>query len=73
MEEVQKVIDEIVRPALQRDGGDLELVSFENNVLTIQYQGACGCCPHAAMGTLRFIEQTLKENINPEITVKMAQ
>ena len=73
MEEIQKTIDEFVRPALQGDGGDLTLVSFENNVLTIRYQGACGSCPHASMGTLRFIEQTLKEKINPDITVKMAR
>lgn len=72
MDEINAIIDETIRPALQRDGGNLQVVSYENNVLSIKYQGACGCCPHAAMGTLKFIEQTLKEQFNPDITVKIA-
>ena len=71
MDEINVIINENIRPALQRDGGDLEVLSYENNVVTIKYQGACGGCPHAAMGTLKFIENTLKEKVNPEITVQM--
>ncbi len=67
-----KIVDEKIRPFLRGDGGDLELISYENNVLTIKYQGSCGCCPHAAMGTLRYIEQVLKEEYNTDIKVKMA-
>lgn len=72
MDEINAIIDETIRPALQGDGGDLQVVSYENNVLSIKYQGACGECPHAAMGTLQFIEQTLKEKVNPDIVVKIA-
>jgi Fe-S cluster biogenesis protein NfuA len=71
----QKLLDIIntsIRPLLNRDGGDLKPLSFKDNVLTISYQGACGCCPHAAMGTLKFIEKMLKEQYDPKITVKMA-
>jgi Fe-S cluster biogenesis protein NfuA len=71
MEQIEKVIKEEIRPALNSDGGDLQIVSLEGKVLKIKYQGACGCCPHAAMGTLRFIERTLREKCDPEITVVM--
>ena len=72
MEQINQVIDTDIRPFLQRDGGDLQVISYENNVLKIAYQGACGGCPHAAMGTLKYIENVLKEKINPDITVEMA-
>ncbi|HBG61850.1 MAG: hypothetical protein A2306_12095 [Omnitrophica WOR_2 bacterium RIFOXYB2_FULL_38_16] len=72
MDKIKAIIDETIRPALKRDGGDLQVVSYKDNVLSIKYQGACGGCPHAAMGTLRFIEQTLKEKVNPDIVVKIA-
>jgi len=70
MEKINQIIEKEVRPMLQRDGGDLEVIRFENNILEISYKGACGGCPHATMGTLKFIEQTLKEKYNPDITVK---
>lgn len=72
MEDLKKYINENIRPLLQRDGGDLEIVSYQDNVVTIRYQGACGGCPHATMGTLQFIERTLKDDFNPEISVQMA-
>jgi Fe-S cluster biogenesis protein NfuA len=72
MEEINKIIDSEIRPLLQRDGGDLEVISYENKVLKIAYQGACGGCPHATMGTLKFIEQTLKDKVDPEIVVQPA-
>jgi Fe-S cluster biogenesis protein NfuA len=69
-------IDEIlagtIRPALQRDGGDLQVLSLEGKTLTINYQGACGCCPHAAMGTLYAIQNILRDQYDPEIVVEMA-
>ncbi|MBF0521897.1 MAG: NifU family protein [Candidatus Omnitrophica bacterium] len=70
----QKLLDIVnknIRPLLQRDGGDLQVVSLENNVLKISYKGSCGCCPHAAMGTLKFIEKILQEQYDPKIVVKM--
>ena len=72
MDDINKIIDEQIRPLLQRDGGDLDVVSYKNNVLKISYQGARGGCPHAAMGTLKYIENTLKDQFNPDIVVEMA-
>jgi Fe-S cluster biogenesis protein NfuA len=72
LEKIKGIINHEIRPFLQRDGGDLTIVSLKDNVLTIDYQGACGCCPHAKMGTLMMIEETLKEKYNPAIKVQIA-
>jgi len=71
LERINSIIDHEIRPFLQRDGGDLAVVDLKENVLTINYQGACGCCPHAKMGTLMMIEGVLKERYDPSIMVKI--
>ena len=71
LKKINEILDKTVRPFMQRDGGDLKLIDLENNVLRTSYQGSCGSCPHAKMGTLMAIESALKENYNPDITVKI--
>jgi Fe-S cluster biogenesis protein NfuA len=62
---VAEVLDE-VRPALQRDGGDVELVDVVDGIVQVQLQGACRGCPMSQM-TLAFgIERMLKAKI-PEV------
>ncbi|MBF0593988.1 MAG: NifU family protein [Candidatus Omnitrophica bacterium] len=68
---IEQILDANIRPALQRDGGDLQVVSLDGKILTIDYQGACGCCPHAAMGTLYAIQNVLRDQYDPEIVVEM--
>ncbi|MGI9549073.1 MAG: NifU family protein, partial [Bdellovibrionales bacterium] len=48
----EEILDQTIRPGLQADGGDVEIVSVEGNRIHIMYQGACGGCPSALMGTL---------------------
>jgi len=64
-ESVQTVIDKI-RPMLQRDGGDVELVSVEENVVKVRLQGACKGCPMSQMTLKEGIERFVKQEI-PEI------
>ena len=58
-----------VRPALQADGGDVELVNFAEatGVVTVKLKGACGSFPMATMTLKNGIERYLKEAI-PQIT-----
>ncbi len=70
--QINSIMDKSIRPGLAGDGGGLEVLNFENNVLTVHYQGACGSCPSATGGTLQFIENTLKRDLDPAIRV-MAQ
>jgi Fe-S cluster biogenesis protein NfuA len=62
-EEVEATLEK-VRPALQADGGDVELVDVDDNgVVKVRLQGACSGCPHAAMTLHMGIERLLKESI----------
>ncbi len=67
---IDEILDRTVRPGLQADGGDLEVVSVEDNQVKIAYQGACGGCPSAMVGTLEAIENILQHEMNqPDLTV----
>ena len=60
--EVEEVLDSI-RPALQADGGDVELVDIDGGVVKVRLTGACGGCPMAMMTLKGGIEAALKERI----------
>lgn len=64
-EKVEEALNKI-RPALQRDGGDVELIDIEGDVVKIRLTGACGGCPMSQMTLKMGIEKILKKEI-PEI------
>jgi Fe-S cluster biogenesis protein NfuA len=64
-EKVQEVLNKI-RPNLQADGGDVELVDVVDGVVKVKLTGACGSCPMSTMTLKMGIERALKEQI-PEI------
>ena len=55
-----------IRPALQADGGDVELVAVEGGVVKLKLKGSCAGCPVAQMTLKQGIERVLKEQI-PEV------
>ncbi|RLC27451.1 MAG: NifU family protein [Deltaproteobacteria bacterium] len=61
-EKVRAILDQI-RPALQADGGDVELVDVDNGVVKVRLQGACAGCPMSQMTLKNGIERILKEKI----------
>ena len=67
-ERVEKVIEEKIRPALRRDGGNIELIDVtDEGVVQVRLQGACAGCPGARM-TLQFgVQKLLQEEIE-EVT-----
>ncbi len=73
IQKINAILDRTIRPALQMDGGDLQVISYDGTVLGVNYQGACGSCPSSSMGTLKAIENILKDEFNPEITVEISQ
>jgi len=64
-EKVLKALDAI-RPALQQDGGDVELVDIEDGVVRVRLEGACHGCPMSAMTLQMGIERIVKQQV-PEI------
>lgn len=69
LQEIESILDRFIRPALRMDGGDLEVIEFQDQIVTIRYEGACGSCPSAELGTLESIRMTLKEEFDPSIEV----
>ena len=66
-ERVQEVIN-LIRPAVQADGGDIELVDVSpDGVVQIRFHGACHGCPSSTMTLQMGIERNLREKV-PEIT-----
>lgn len=66
-ERVQGIID-LIRPAVQADGGDIELVDVnDTGVVQIRFHGACHGCPSSKMTLQDGIERNLREKV-PEVT-----
>jgi len=64
-EKVKAALDQI-RPALQADGGDVELVDVKDGTVRVKLTGACGSCPMSTMTLKKGIERVLKERV-PEV------
>lgn len=64
-EQVQTALDKI-RPALQADGGDVELVDIEDGVVKVRLVGACAGCPMSQLTLANGVERVLKQEV-PEV------
>jgi Fe-S cluster biogenesis protein NfuA len=64
-ENIEKALEKI-RPALQADGGDVELIDVINGVVKVRLTGACGGCPMSQMTLKMGIEKILKQQV-PEV------
>lgn len=72
-EEVQAALD-LVRPQLQADGGDAEIVDIsEDGVVRLRLKGACGGCPMSQMTLKMGIERLLKEKVPSVKSVEAVQ
>lgn len=61
-EQVQEVLNKL-RPFLQRDGGDVELVDIEDGIVKVRLTGACGTCPSSTITLKAGIERALLEEV----------
>jgi Fe-S cluster biogenesis protein NfuA len=64
-EKIEAILKEI-RPALQADGGDVELVGVNDGMVSLRLTGACAGCPMSTMTLKMGIERILKEKL-PEV------
>ena len=71
-DKIKEVLDKEIRPALQADGGNIELVGIENDgVVKVRLQGACAHCPSAQITLQMGVERILKEKVS-EVTKVVA-
>lgn len=64
-DQVQEVLN-IIRPSLQADGGDVELVDVKDGIVSVKLKGTCSGCPMSTMTLKKGIERFLKEKL-PDI------
>ena len=62
---VQNALEEI-RPKIQADGGDIELIAIENRTVKVRLKGACAGCPMSAITLKQGVERLIKAKV-PEI------
>ncbi|NIA07411.1 MAG: Fe-S cluster assembly protein NifU [Actinobacteria bacterium] len=69
---VQEIIARQIRPALQRDGGDIELVDIEGTRVIVALRGMCSQCPAAGVTLEQWVQAKLREFVDEKITVEEA-
>jgi Fe-S cluster biogenesis protein NfuA len=63
---IQDIIESKVRPALQADGGDIELIDVEDGIVKVRLVGACAHCPSSALTLYEGVEKMLMDLV-PEV------
>ena len=63
---IVKILDQKIRPAVAKDGGDIKFKEFKNGVVKVQLQGSCSGCPSSTM-TLKQGVQNLLKHYLPEV------
>lgn len=61
--EVERVLEDLVRPALQSDGGDIELVELVGGEVHVRLVGSCGTCPSSVVTMKMGVERLLGEEL----------
>ena len=69
IQKIEEILDRTIRPGLQADGGDIEVVALKDKNLVVSYQGACGSCPSAMYGTLDAIHSILRAEYDPDLEI----
>lgn len=69
---IEEVIEREIRPVLQRDGGNLELVDIDGDTVLVKFRGACSSCPVSAVTLKDVVETKLRESVSEELTVEEA-
>ena len=66
---VNKIIETLIAPELQKDGGDIELIDIQGYKVMVKLYGRCSACKNSIITLKNFVETTLKEKISKEIEV----
>lgn len=70
IKKIEEIIEREIRPSLQHDGGDIELVDVVGNRVLVATRGACAVCKSSQQTLKNFVEMKLKELVWPELMVE---
>lgn len=63
---IKEIIEDKIRPTIQEDGGDIEFISYEHNIVKVRLQGACKTCPSSVITLKNGVKSMLQYHV-PEI------
>jgi NifU-like protein len=66
---IEETIEREIRPSLQHDGGDIELIDVIGNRVLVATRGACATCKAADITLKHFVEQKLRDFVSPELVI----
>lgn len=72
IKEVENILNTEVKPRLNIDGGSIELVDIQGNIITVRLLGMCGGCVNAQNTLKTFVEKVLKEKLDSSLEVRKA-
>ena len=70
---VEETLEREVKPALRQDGGDIELVDFDNNTVFVKLRGTCATCAASQVTLKNYVETKIKELVSPDLIVEEVQ
>jgi len=69
-EKIEELLSEIIQPLIQADGGNIELVSVEDDTIVLRLSGLCAGCPGIPYTTTKVIEPVLKKSLGESISIR---
>ncbi len=67
---IEETLDREVKPALNKDGGDIELVDFNNGIVYVKLHGTCSNCASSQLTLKNYVETKIKDLVSPELVVE---
>ena len=67
---VQEVLDKEVKPLLERDGGGIDLIDIQGNLVKVSLRGRCAMCPTSHVTMRNLVQEKLREFVSPELEVE---
>ncbi len=69
---IEQLFEKRIRPALQQDGGSVDLIDIVGDVVYVNLRGACASCPSSDRTVRQFIEKELRKEVSPDLKVEEA-
>jgi len=70
---IQETLEREVKPSLQKDGGDIELIDVDGNTVLVKLRGTCATCVASQVTLKHYVESKLREMVTPELVVEEVQ
>jgi len=67
---IEEILDQEIKPVLKKDGGNIELIDLDGDVIYVKLRGACANCKTSQVTIKNFIENKIQELVSPELIVK---